>query len=87
MTLQVRRLADLPACALDNDVVLELQGEKHALVAVVDQLSHVLREHPPLEPPGGAPPALKALARGGGTASVPSSLAGAAAHGGGVAVY
>lgn len=34
-------------------------------MAALELLSHVLREHPVLERPGGAPPALRAGAAGG----------------------
>ncbi|KAL4443770.1 hypothetical protein ABPG75_011507 [Micractinium tetrahymenae] len=52
----------LPPCALDNDVLIELTGERYSLMAAVETLSHVLREHPALERPGTAPPALRAMA-------------------------
>lgn len=39
---------------------LQLRGEKYALMAAVELLSHVLREFPILERPGGPPPSLRA---------------------------
>lgn len=60
VSLQIRR--ELPPCALDNDVIVEVRGEKYALVAAVELLSHVLREFPILERPGGPPPALRGVA-------------------------
>lgn len=67
----------LPPCALDNDVLIELSGERYSLMAAVEALSHVLREHPALERPGGAPPALRALAVAAGPAggAAPSPVA------------
>lgn len=62
ISIELKRAQELPACALDNDVLVELSGEKYSLLAAVEALSHVLREHPILERPGGAPPALRALA-------------------------
>lgn len=44
---------------------VQLRGERYALMAAVELLSHVLREHPILERPGGAPPALRAGTVGG----------------------
>lgn len=102
--VELKRAAELPPCALDNDVMvlvssrlsgwapcrlplvpahspfhpcpppthcLQLRGERHGLMAAVEVLSHVLREHPVLERPGGAPPALRALMPGGGVHAAP----------------
>jgi hypothetical protein len=49
-------------------------GERYALMAGLEALSHVLREHPILEKPGNAPPALRALATVASAACEPACL-------------
>lgn len=51
---------DQRPAALCRPLPLQVRGEKYALMAAVELLSHVLREHPILERPGGAPPSLRA---------------------------
>ncbi|PSC71475.1 KH domain-containing protein [Micractinium conductrix] len=58
----LRRGTELPACALDNDVLVELSGPSSTVLAALEPLSHVLREHPVLERPGGPPPVMLAMA-------------------------
>lgn len=53
----------------------QLSGEKYALLAVVEALSHVLREHPIMERPGGPPPALRGQAPAPGSAAAPPPVA------------
>ena len=55
-------------CVRSAFVCAQLSGQNYALMAALEAVSHVLRENPPIERPGGAPPSLRALAgsRGGG---------------------
>lgn len=51
---------DLPLCALDNDVMVEISGDRYHLMHAVEIVSDELRANPPAERPGGPPSALRA---------------------------
>lgn len=63
LTACVLRGDDLPACALDNDIMLELSGNSHQLMQAVELVSSALLTCPPTERPGGPCAALKETAR------------------------
>lgn len=67
----------LPCCPLLP--LPQLTGERYSLVAAVEVLTHVLREHPILERPGGAPPSLRVLASSIGAAAAGGAIAAPAA--------
>lgn len=56
---------DLPACALSNDRVVQLTGNNEQLTQALRLVARQIRENPPKERPGGAPPCLPHLASGG----------------------
>ena len=66
VALRTCRGEDLPACALDNDVVAELSGDRYQLLNAVEAVSAAVLAVPPSERPGGPPEALTALGGGGG---------------------
>jgi hypothetical protein len=66
VALSVLRGEDLPPCALENDVLVELLGGAFQVLAAVDAVAAALRAAPPTERPGGPSAALAALAAGGG---------------------
>lgn len=66
VTLRVARGEDLPACALDTDVLVELSGDRYQLLNAVEVVTAAVLAVPPTERLGGPPPALTALSSGGG---------------------
>ncbi|GAB4819667.1 hypothetical protein N2152v2_006713 [Parachlorella kessleri] len=51
----------LPPCALDNDLMVEVVGDAAAVLKAVELLGALLRESPPTEKPGDAPMSLWTL--------------------------
>eukprot|EP00884_Botryococcus_braunii_P022439 jgi/Botrbrau1/887/Bobra.0167s0011.2 len=56
---------ELPACALSNDRVVQLSGNGDQLSHALRLVARQIRDNPPKERPGGAPPCLPHLASGG----------------------
>jgi hypothetical protein len=58
--LQVQFPEDSPLCALEGDRVAQLTGRAEQVMKGLQLLARHLRQHPPLEMPGGMHPSLAA---------------------------
>lgn len=58
--LQVQFPEDSPLCALEGDRVAQLTGRAEHVMKGLQLLARHLRQHPPLERPGGMHPSLAA---------------------------